>query len=266
MKTLFFYAGLWFLLLKNALIRDFDYKLTFICRALVEVIWISTQFVFFTAIFNQIGALSGWTYWEIVFFCGSMFLVDGVYMMVLYDNMAAFGRLMRMGLFDFYLLRPVSSLFLGAFRSVNTVPVVNIAIGLATCAYPILKGHIALSAGSFLLWAIYLSLGSWMVIMLGVFLISFGFWITQTQPLTWLFFELYRMSLRPDDLYTKWMRRILLSAFPAALFISVPVRLALGKETNAIWYAVPPVAAMVLTLMALGVWNKGVKKYEGAMS
>ena len=107
---LFFYLNLWLSLAKNSLIRSMEYKTNFIGRSVVEVLWIGTQIVFFEAVFSQVGLLKGWNHTEMLFFCGSMFLVDGFYMMTLHDNMTGFGRLMRSGLFDFYLLTIVTNI------------------------------------------------------------------------------------------------------------------------------------------------------------
>lgn len=242
-----------------------EYKTNFIGRSVVEVLWIGTQIVFFEAVFSQVGLLKGWNHTEMLFFCGSMFLVDGFYMMTLHDNMTGFGRLMRSGLFDFYLLRPVSALFLGVFRNVNAISMVNMAFGIGVSAWAIRTGDLSLSGTDLLVWAFYLLLGAWMVVMLGVFIMSFGFWVVHTQPLVWLFFEFYRLSFRPDDLYAAWLRRILLSVFPAALFVSMPVRLALGKETGTQWMLYPVVAVITMTSLAVFTWNRGIKRYEGAM-
>jgi len=164
------------------------------------------------------------------------------------------------------LLRPVNSLFLGAFRSVNVLSIFNAGCGMALAIYAIIHGSLHLNVLDVTVWLGYLLLGATTVVMFGVLIMSMGFWTIQTQPLVWLFFECYRLAFRPDDLYSAWLRRILVSVFPAAFFVSIPVRLALHKTEGWIWYIAPVAITLMMSTLAVTTWNRGVKKYEGALS
>ena len=108
------YLKFWFSFLRNSLIRQLEYKANFIGRLIIEVFWVGTQIIFFKAIFLQIDSFAGWKEGEIYLFVGCLYVVDGLHVTLMSDNQNKFGGLIRMGMFDFYLLRPISSFFISS--------------------------------------------------------------------------------------------------------------------------------------------------------
>ena len=257
------YFSIWIALAKNSFVRQLEFKVNFIGRATVEIVWILTQVLFFKAVFGQTTSLAGWTQSEMALFVAVLILVDGLLMLAFHDNQIQSGAMIRDGTLDVQLLRPISSLFLVNFRLVNVTSTVNVACGLFLLVKALMGLHLGLSALVTLL--IYSLVGFVTIVSLGVFVVAIGFWTIQNANLVWLFYELYRLGFRPESLYTQWIRRLLLSVFPAAFFVSIPVQLALGKISG-IWYLWPWVIAGLSMLVAATIWNKGIKKYEGALS
>jgi ABC-2 type transport system permease protein len=171
----------------------------------------------------------------------------------------------RGGLFDFYLLRPMSAFFMACFRHLNVAGFVNFTSGIVLSAWAISSGELPLTAWDVALWLVYLLVGFGILVCLLMGVCCMAFWVTQTSNLNWLFFELYRLGWRPENLYPPWIRRFLWVAFPAAFLISVPVQLALGKLSGA-WYFYPWVWLVVMIAVMRFVWKKGVARYEGALS
>lgn len=258
------YAVIWWNLFRYSLAREMEFKTNFIGRGIIEVIWIFTQILFFSTMLKYMtnfGNLAGNEVW---FFVGTMFFVDGLFMLFLHDNQKNFGQMIRGGLLDFHLLRPISPLFLANFKNVNAVSVLNLSIAAGVVIWSAIQLHLA--AWQILLWSAYVVVGFVLICCLGVLTCSIAFWTTQTSNLLWFFFELYRLSFRPETIYGPWLRRVLLTVFPAALFMSLPVQLALGKRDGWIWYAYPFGIAAVAVLLTHWVWKRGIRNYEGAMS
>ncbi|MEO5668691.1 MAG: ABC-2 family transporter protein [Bdellovibrionota bacterium] len=259
------YLGLWFEFAKNSLIRQLEYKANMLGRFLTETIWLAGQLLFFKAIFLQVPQFAGWTEAEIYFFVGSLYLVDGSFMLLLSENQNRFGDLVRNGLFDFYLLRPRSAFFMACFRHLNIAGFVNLSGGILLSVWALTRGGISLTGPQIAVWLLYLAVGFGLLVCLLMGICCLAFWITQTANLNWLFFELYRLGWRPENLYPLWMRRFLWAIFPAAFLISVPVQLTLGKLSGA-WYVYPWIWLAVVAFALRIVWNKGVARYEGALS
>jgi len=266
MLTLFLrYFKLWVAFAKNSLIRQLEYKVNMVGRFFTEFIWLSGQLLFFKAIFLQVPQFAGWTEMEIYFFVGSLYLLDGSFMFFLSENQNRFGDLVRNGLFDFYLLRPVSAFFMSCFRYLNLSGIVNLSAGVILSTYAISSGELSITTSGFFIWLLYLFGGFLLLTCLLMSVCTLAFWVIQTRNLNWLFFELYRLGWRPENLYPTWIRRFLLGFFPAAFLVSIPVQLGLGKLHGA-WFVYPWVWVL-LTLFGLrALWHKGLSRYEGALS
>jgi ABC-2 type transport system permease protein len=259
------YARLWWAFAQNSIVRQLDYKVNLIGRFATEIIWITGQLLFFKAIFLQVPQFAGWSEMEIYFFVGSLYLLDGSFMFLLSENQNRFGDLVRNGLFDFYLLRPLSAFFISSFRYLNLSGVVNFTAGLLLSGYAISSGQLSLSGMDVALWVIYLLVGFGLLTCLLMILCSMAFWVIQTRNLIWLFFELYRLGWRPENLYPTWIRRFLLGFFPAAFLVSVPVQLALGK-LEGVWFVYPWIWLLFSILLLRTLWRRGLARYEGALS
>ena len=257
------YVRLWGSLFKNAFSRELDYRANFVGRAFVEVIWIFTVVITFETTLRLTDRIGNFSPNEVWFFVGSLVTLDGLFMVLFHDNQRQFDRMIRHGMLDFHLLRPISSLFLANFRYVNVISVTNLVVGLSISGWAAHRLDMSLAALS--LWAVYLLLGLVMVGCVGIALASVAFWTTQAGNLLWIFFEFYKLSFRPETIYEPWLRRILLTIFPAAFFISIPVQIALGK-LHGLWLVYPWLIAATLCLFAGFIWKRGLKKYEGAMS
>ncbi len=259
------YLKLWLQLARNNLLRQLEYRSNLAGRILIEIVWISTQVLFFKTLYAQTGSIGGWTEGEIYLFVGSLYFVDGLQMILMHDNQQKFSDSIRNGLFDFYLLRPVSTLFLSLFRYVNVACLFNLVVALGLMVWPFATGLLVFSWTTVGILAVYLPLGFLLLTCMLVFILSIGFWATQTSNLLWLFYEIYRLGWRPEGYYAPWLRRVLLSVFPAAFFISVPVQLALGKLGGA-WFLAPWAFVGLGLMGASFLWKRGLRNYEGALS
>ncbi len=261
-----FYIKLWGSLFKNTVHRSLEYRINFFGRALIEVLFISSNFIFAQSIGERNPLILGWAPGELLLFFGFVFFIDALFMVMMHDNLAEFDSLIRQGTFDFHLLRPVNSLFLTAFRFPNAISVVNFFLSLCVILYSFTLLTALPSALNIFLGLIYLALGFLLVVALNVLIFCLGFYMIRSDMLVWMFFEFYRLSFRPDDFYFSWLRRILLTVFPAAFFVSIPVKILLNKPLS-VWLWIAPWAYVLITFILLSFfWKRGIKHYEGALS
>lgn len=265
MKQILTYISLWFAFAKNSFIRQLEFKINLIGRFVTELIWLAGQLLFFKAVFLQVPAFAGWTESEIYFFVGSLYLVDGAFMLLLSENQRHFGELVRNGLFDFYLLRPMSAFFMACFRHLNLAGLINLSGGIAVSLWALTRPDLSLTPTQIAVWLVYLGVGFGLLVCLLMGICCLAFWVTQTANLNWLFFELYRLGWRPENLYPLWMRRFLWAVFPAAFLVSIPVQLSLSKLSGA-WWIYPWVWLFVAVTLLRQMWKRGVARYEGALS
>lgn len=266
LKELKFYIRLWFSLFWNSCQRSFEFRTNFFSQIFTESVWLFSQIVFVFALFNGHQLIGSWNQYELLFFFGGVTLLDAFWTLAIRDNMQEFQNLMRQGTFDFYLLRPTSVLFLTMARFQTPATLINVILSGGILIYAANHLPQTLVSTNMLLGGFYFILGIGLALALSITVISIGFWFVNTDSLMWLFFEFYRLGFRPDDFYFVWLRRILLSIFPAAFFVSIPVKIFLGKEIST-WMLIGPWALLAICIFLVSIfWKRGIKHYEGALS
>lgn len=259
------YSSLIYEIAKNCFQRELQYPVNFFVSMFVEVFWQFTLVIMFLSLYQFIDLLGGWTKGELWCFLGSLFICDAYYMFFLDKSKREFTQYIRHGIFDFYLLKPVSAFFLSNFRFYQFTAVYNFFIGIALIAWGVVYGNVSLGFSDILVWIVYQGLGLVLLTCLSVVTNSLAFWTINGDHLPWLFFEFYQFAWRPDNLYSLWVRRILLGIFPAAFITSIPVKLALGK-VDGIWFLWPFVMCLLFVSLTRLLWVAGLRRYEGAMS
>ncbi|MCE9542421.1 MAG: ABC-2 family transporter protein [Verrucomicrobia bacterium] len=83
---------------RNSLIREMNFKLNFLLWMLVEVLWFMGQIVFIEVVFSYVGAIGGWSKWEVVLLIGTHQLIGQVFQAFFYRHPVPAlrcGRLLR---------------------------------------------------------------------------------------------------------------------------------------------------------------------------
>jgi len=91
------------------------------------------------------------------------------------------------------------------------------------------------------------------------------FWYKNFSVAGWLSHEFFKFSLRPDSIYTGFMRKILFSLVPMTLIASVPTRHLLYGP-NIYYFVWQIFISIIFFCMARIVWKRGLKLYESASS
>jgi ABC-2 type transport system permease protein len=88
---------------------------------------------------------------------------------------------------------------------------------------------------------------------------------TRAENLQYLWYHLYKLGLRPDNIYFPWLKYLILTAIPVGLIASAPARVVLGiaEPWLALW------AACVAGLSLYGssrFWKFALSRYTSASS
>ena len=75
--------------------------------------------------------LAGFTRPEVIVFLGSLFVIDALIMIFFSQNFWMFPRLIAKGDLDFYLIKPVSAVFMSFTRFPNVASWLNLAVGVS---------------------------------------------------------------------------------------------------------------------------------------
>src|SRR5690349_20120579 len=125
------YLEIYWLMIRNSLIREMNFKATFLLWIVVEFLWFLVQFVFLEVIYGQVSDIAGWSKWECVLLIGTHQITSQLFQAFFYVNLAELPELIRTGRLDLMLLLPVDAQLAVSTRNFGMDNIVNALVGVA---------------------------------------------------------------------------------------------------------------------------------------
>lgn len=251
--------------LRVSAIADFEYRFNFLLRIVVDIFWYLVQIFTFEVLFGHTRSISGWTIQEVRVFLGILFVVDAIWMILFSENIMAFSSKVRRGELDLLLAKPINAQFMVSLQRLATPFVGNLAMSLGWLTWALMKldGTIHWQRVASLIFMIPSSI---LIFYSLRFLFSASALIlVRSENISFLWYQLYKLGMRPDSIYPRWLRYLVLSLIPVGFVASVPARFILGKASwqlpLASW-----VAAIGITYLTTRYWKWALKFYSSASS
>ncbi len=258
------YFSIYGVQIKNNWVREAVYRTNFLTAMATDVIWIGIELSLFTVLYANVQTLAGWTKVQVYFFLGIFFASDALFTTFFQRNFFLFSDLVNHGELDILLTKPVHPLFLALTRWVSLTACLNIVLGLSIAAR--YAGPAGFPGG-----AHWLLVGFWLLIgLVSAVLLRFAFsvwvfWTDRSWAFTRLYFQCFSFATKPDAIYPRAIRYLILTFLPFAFIGSVPAR--------ALLYGLEPkeyvLIVAVLTFFALfdwAFWRLGLRRYQSASS
>ena len=259
------YLSIWISLFNNSLTRDMEFKANFIGGIIVDFIFYGTHFFFFSIIFSYVDSLLEFTKHDVMIFLIITFLSDTCYMFFFSGNLMKMNQLIVKGDLDFFLLKPISSQFLVSFRYVKSYTIISLFILGILLLNLCLQSTRDITFINFIFFSFSFTLGLALWACFDFCISCLSFWFKNFSTGGWFSHEVMKFSMRPDTIYTGWLRKSLFTILPMAFITSVPSRILLYGPSQDYLIGQVCVTIMFLCLARL-MWKKGVAKYESASS
>ena len=124
------YIKLYLQFLKNAIIRESMFRVSFLSHTIAEIIGVSIGILGLHIIFGQITSLAGWSYYEILLLYGTASTIRGLYFGPFIQNMGQLMKHINKGTLDFVLLKPISSQFYVSTRKIRLFSITPLVSGI----------------------------------------------------------------------------------------------------------------------------------------
>jgi len=245
--------------------RAMEFRLDFFFRVFMDVQWYAVHIAFFAILFRETKALGGWDWDQTLIFAASMFLMDAIQMTLFSNNTWWFPILVNRGDLDYYLVRPVSSLFFVSLRDFAANSFLNLVIAIGIFAWALARYPEPLGAGRVALFVFLLLGGVYLFYLMSMMFLIPVFWLQSRTGIREVFWSLERFGLRPHGIYHGWVRRVLVSLLPLALLCSYPQVVLYEPDPLAAGLHIGAVLA-VATLVVAWMWKKGLRSYSSASS
>jgi ABC-2 type transport system permease protein len=259
------YVRLYLHFLRFSISRAFEFRVDFYFRVVMDCVYYAVSIGFFAVLYTKTGVVGGWTVDQAyIFACGYM-LVDAIQMTVFANNMWMLPIFVNKGDLDYYLVRPVSSLFFLSLREFAANSFVNLVIASGLLAWALARYPEPLGATRVVVFVLMLLNGAFVTYVLRLLFITPVFWLHSGRGLDELNFTIEKLAERPHQIYTGWLRGLLLTFVPFALLSSVPSHaLFSGLTLEGLLHMTAVTAG--LFAVAVWFWRRGLRVYSSASS
>lgn len=262
------YLKLYGYFLRFSFSRALEFRLDFSFRIVMDVIFYVVQFAFFSVIYRHTSLLGGWTLDQIYIFVGCVFIIDAVHMTVFSSNMWWLPIYVNRGDLDYYLVRPVSSLFFLSLREFAANSFLNLAMAVAFVGWALWRYPGTFSGADLVRFTILLIVGSLLFYLVRMVFIIPVFWLHSARGLDEISWSVSRFAQRPHQIFHPWLRWALLSILPLGFASSFPAHALFGApEATGLqaWLHVAGVTALFFAFV-VWFWRRGLAAYSSASS
>jgi ABC-2 type transport system permease protein len=166
---------------------------------------------------------------------------------------------------DYYLVRPISSLFFLALRDIAANSVVNMLAAFSILLWSFNKytGHFTFL--QILFYGLFLLVGLGLYFLLRMMFVIPVFWTHTSRGLDELFWGIEQCMQRPVDMFHGTFKRLLTSIIPLGLIVSYPVKMLFtGNSSDLITHMC--LMTLFFAFIFSWCWKWGLRNYSSASS
>ncbi len=250
---------------KFSLMQAMQFRFDFFFKIAMDCIFYIVNILFYKILFAHTGGLAGWSEPQVMIFLAGFLMVDAIQMTVISSGCWMIPGLVNKGELDYYLLRPVSSLFFLSTRSFAFDSFINVLVAAGILVWAFVTSPVTYPLYKILIFLFLTLNGTYLFFQMRIIALAPIFWTHSGRGLEMIYWTLTKFGERPDGIFKGVMRLVLVSIMPFAIMSSFPAR-ALFQENT--WEVAGYCVAVVLVLhfVMVKIWNFGLKSYSSASS
>lgn len=266
------YLRVFWVFLRNALIRDMTFRGNFLIEIITRAFWFVAQLTLFELIYQAVDGINDWSRYEYFAFMATGMMVNAIIEALFMPNCANFSELIRTGNLDFVLLKPIDTQFLISFEKINLAMLNQILLAVCLLGYSISKLGITITATQIFFYLLLVGVAVAFFYSLMLVLSSTSIWFGRNQGLYDFWFYITVFARYPRSIYSgSPLGEVIQFAFsyllPILLVISVPARTLLGMALEPSWLTlVAPLMAVIGLIIARMVFHWSLRGYRSASS
>jgi ABC-2 type transport system permease protein len=261
------YFEVYWLMVRNSLIREMNFKANFLLWIIVECLWFVGQIIFLEVIYGHVKEIGGWSKWECILLVGTHQIIAQIFQAFFYVNLAELPDLVRTGRLDLALLQPIDSQFAVSTRRFGLDSLVSAGVSIFVVAVSLAKLGVAPGPLQVMLYVlcVVLGLGVHYSILFG--LATMSIWIIRAHGLIYGYFNIFNIGRTPDTVFRGLFKLFFSWVIPVIIVANVPARvLARGFESPwpSIIHLFLATALVIVTTRTF--WFFALRRYAGASS
>jgi ABC-2 type transport system permease protein len=272
MSTPVRYLRLYMALARFGLAREFAFRMNFLVKVSVEIIWLTILLAFYRIIFAKTSVVANWSEPEYLFFLGCYFALASLIESLFLVNCNQFSDLIRSGDLDFYLLKPIDEQFLVTFRDIDWGSVPSFLMGVGVMGMALSQIHWEVSVLQVVIFLGLFVCGMVTAYSLLLMLTSAAVWFTRNQSLYELWWLVTSLMRYPREIFSQsWWAAPIGTFFtylvPILLVTNVPARVmvkALDLHPATVGFTL--LVTSVLLVVSRRFFHFALRRYRSASS
>lgn len=258
------YLSLYGMIFRTSFIADLEYRVNFVTRIVTDIFWYAAQVIAFEVLYRHTDLIGDWTLPQTRVFLGMIFVVDAIYMVLLHDNLDRFSDKVRKGELDLLLAKPINSQFMVSLNRASTALLGNFTIAVSWLSWSLWQ--LPDFNWARVLWLLVL-IPSGVVVLYSCrfFMSATAVIFTRAENLQFVWYQIYKLGMRPDSIYVPWFKFIILTVIPVGVIASVPAR-ALLNPPDLLLFAWAILLAPLLVWLSSRYWRFCLRHYSSASS
>ncbi|MCB2147745.1 MAG: ABC-2 family transporter protein [Deltaproteobacteria bacterium] len=250
---------------RNSLYTEMEYRANFIANFFMSAFWLAFAILGLHVFFYHRDQIGAWGYYEAMLVVGFYSLFNGLIEALLQPNLSRVIEQIRMGTFDFVLIKPVNSQFMASLRHLSIWKLADVAMGLGICVYAMVRLGLVPSMGDLIAGAGFVLCGAVILYSIWLMMVTSAFWFVRIDNISELFTAIYETGRFPVSVYPSWMRGVLTFVVPIAFITTFPAAALLGRaKVPLLWVALLLAAGLFCGCVCF--WRYAVKRYSSASS
>lgn len=250
---------------KQSLMKLMAYRVNFFLIFITNFAYFAVQLIFLQVIFSKVDSLAGWTKYEMIFYIGTFNIIDSLWVFGPYFNLVSVPGLIRSGMLDYYVTKPVNSQFIISLRNVEIGSLISVLAGVAIIRYALVAGNMTLTFGRLILYVIAIFHALLVEYAVYFIMTCLSFWTVKTDFVEKVHGIICYFSTRPVDIYKEFIRIILCYILPYGFVMTIASKSAV-KSIDVRGY----VAFVLLSWCFFGAsilfWRFSLRRYSSASS
>jgi ABC-2 type transport system permease protein len=259
------YLRLYLYFLRFSFSKAMEFRLDFFFRVIMDIAFYLVHIAFFGIIYKHTSMIGGWNFDQVLIFICGFFVTDSIHMTVYANNLWFLPQYINKGDLDYYLVRPVSSLFFLSVRDFAANSFVNFLVAMGLLSWSIYRYPGDFSITQIIIYLILLLNGSYLYYLIHMLFIIPVFWTHSGRGFEGLFYAMKQFTERPDQIFNGLLRKILTTVLPFLLIASFPAHILFdGIDLKIILFII--IVTIIMTFFLIWFWNKALQNYSSASS
>jgi len=242
------------------------YRVDFMVDLGANLFAIGVQLATLTVLFSKVTALKGWSFEQVLFIYGFSLLPLGLFNLVSVNLYRFAERYIAEGNLDRVLLRPLNPLAQVLFESFNVSGLNELVLGVGIMVYAGMQLGLALDALDVLVLLVIVPSAAAVYLAVFLGLTAVSFWHEDRMGLTPPVYNIIRFARYPLTIYGRGVQLFLTFVLPFAWVAYMPATWFVGGPDVRNWALLTPLVALLVLVLAYGIWRAGLRRYSSTGS